>query len=621
MKRNLIAAAFALVGLFATAASAAEPVRISAVDVANHPDVAVTVSMAQTLVAGELDASEIRLFESDLERPASVSRLSAGELEVVLLMDTSGSMAGTPLAASKQAAKAFLAAVPTGIRVAVVGFGSQPVLVSPSSQDRTAAAAAIDALQAQGETALYDAIVAASNQFVNSRSSQRAIVLLSDGGDTTSRATIEVAASSLSGARTSLHAIELLAGRGNANLQRLASSSQGQVVAASDPSALAGIYAQLASQLTNQYVLRYESEARGRTLVRVTIAGTGGPVSVEQFVDFPSAGPPGDRTPTRTPRSWFAGYWALVLGAALVYAALAIITLVLLAPRHRRARLLEGVGQSALSPRRTALTDLAERVVAVAEVGLKRRGWHAALNRLLERAGLGLRPGELVVLVASASVVGGVLARAMSGPGVALLFAIIPPVLARMLLGVLGDRRTRAFAEQLPDILQLLAGSLRAGYGMLQAIDSVAREADAPAGAEFRRLLLESRLGRDLGDSLNAMAERLGNEDFRWVVQAIEINRDVGGDLAEVLDTVAATIREREKIRRQIRALSAEGRLSGYILLALPFVAGALMFVKDPSYPLELVRNGPMGFVMITGGLFLMTVGALWIKRLVRLVF
>ncbi|MDQ4129629.1 MAG: type II secretion system F family protein, partial [Actinomycetota bacterium] len=378
---------------------------------------------------------------------------------------------------------------------------------------------------------------------------------------------------------------------------------------------------QLASQLTDQYVLRYRSEARGRTPIRVTIAASDGPANVEQVVDFPSASPPVGGPSPRTSSSWFASQWPLILGATLVYAALALITLVLLAPRQRRARLLERNGTSTGSPRRNALTHLSERVVAIAEGGLKRGGWHGALNRLLERAGLGLRPGELVVLVVSASVAGGVLGRALGGSGVALLFAVVPPVLARLLLSVLGDRRTRAFAEQLPDILQLLSGSLRAGYGMLQAIDSVGREADAPAGAEFRRLLLESRLGRDVGDSLNAMAERLGNEDFRWVVQAIEINRDVGGDLAQVLDTVAATIRDREKIRRQVRALSAEGRLSAYILLALPFVVGTLVFLRDPDYPLELVRNGPIGFAMIAGGLFLMIIGTLWMKRIVRLKF
>ncbi|MDP8928139.1 MAG: type II secretion system F family protein [Actinomycetota bacterium] len=620
-RSRVLAVAFALVALFATAASAAEPVRIANVDAAGHPEVVVTVSLPRTLVAGELDATDVRLYEGDAERPVSVAPLSTDQLEVVLLMDTSGSMAGQPLAAAKAAAKTFLAAVPNGVRVAVVGFGSQPARIAAFSSDLTATAAAIDGLQAQGETALYDAVAAAASQFANSQASHRAIVLLSDGGDTASRATVEGAAASLSAVGTSLHAIELGSGTGNANLQQLASGSRGQVVSASDSSALAGIYAQLASQLTNQYVLRYRSEARGPTPLRVSIAAGGGPITVEQVVDFPATGAPRAGNPPRAAHSWFAGNWPLILGAALVYAALAVLGLVLLVPRQRRARLLERVGSSDRSAGRTAITDLAERVVGVAEGSLKRRGWHGTLNRLLERAGLSLRPGELIVLIVCASVVSGGLGRALSGPGLGLLFAVIPPVLARLLLSVLGDRRTRAFAEQLPDILQLLSGSLRAGYGMLQAIDSVAREADAPAGVEFRRLLLESRLGRDLGDALGAMAERLDNEDFRWVVQAIEINREVGGDLAEVLDTVAATIREREQIRRQIRALSAEGRLSGYILLGLPFVVGTLMFLKDPSYPLELVRNGPIGFAMIAAGLFLMTVGALWIKRIARLVF
>ncbi len=135
----------------------------------------------------------------------------------------------------------------------------------------------------------------------------------------------------------------------------------------------------------------------------------------------------------------------------------------------------------------------------------------------------------------------------------------------------------------MPDTLQLLTSTLRSGYGLLQALDSVAQEAAEPARTEFRRVLLEIRVGRDLSAALRALSDRMRSQDFAWVVGAIEINREIGGDLAAVLDSTAETIRERQRVHRQVRALTAEGRLSGYILTALPVVVALAMRVHQPE--------------------------------------
>ena len=125
-----------------------------------------------------------------------------------------------------------------------------------------------------------------------------------------------------------------------------------------------------------------------------------------------------------------------------------------------------------------------------------------------------------------------------------------------------ASKRQAAFADQLPDALQLLAGGIRAGFGLMQAIDNVAGELPAPAGEEFQRVKVETHLGRDTNEALRAMALRVGSQDFEWVVEAIEINREVGGDLGEILDSVGGTIRDRNRLRRRIKSLSAEGRVS-----------------------------------------------------------
>jgi tight adherence protein B len=190
----------------------------------------------------------------------------------------------------------------------------------------------------------------------------------------------------------------------------------------------------------------------------------------------------------------------------------------------------------------------------------------------------------------------------------------IPPVF----LGRSIDRRRRMFQEQLPDLLAVLATSLRAGHSFLQGLDAVTREADEPAASEFIRIVTEIRLGRPGDETLLATADRMGSDDFRWAVMAINIQRQVGGNLAEILDTVAATVRERELVRRQVRVLSAEGRLSVAILVAMPFVIAAYLFAINPGYLSELIHTG-IGVVLLGTAGFLMLVGLFWMRKIVRI--
>ena len=196
---------------------------------------------------------------------------------------------------------------------------------------------------------------------------------------------------------------------------------------------------------------------------------------------------------------------------------------------------------------------------------------------MLERAGVKMRFQDFVLLVIAGSLVAGAAGFVLSGPLLGVVVAIAVPVLARVVLNVRAGRRRSAFADQLDDSLQLIASSLRAGHSLLQAIASVAREAEEPTRDEFARILNETRVGRELRIALDETAARMASDDFVWVTQAIAINREVGGNLAEVLDGVGHTIRERNQIRGQVKALSAEGKMSAYVLMALPI--GVVMFL------------------------------------------
>jgi tight adherence protein B len=180
------------------------------------------------------------------------------------------------------------------------------------------------------------------------------------------------------------------------------------------------------------------------------------------------------------------------------------------------------------------------------------------------------------------------------------------------------SKRAEHLREQLPDVLTILASSLRAGHSFLQSLDTVAKEIAHPAAAEFQRVVAEIRLGRPAEDALEALAQRVGSPDFMWAVLAVNIQREVGGNLAEILDTVADTLRERAMLRRQIKVLTAEGRLSAWVLALLPVAIGLYMAAVNPSY-IGLLVTTTVGLVMLGTAIVLMFLGILWMRKIVNI--
>jgi tight adherence protein B len=243
----------------------------------------------------------------------------------------------------------------------------------------------------------------------------------------------------------------------------------------------------------------------------------------------------------------------------------------------------------------------------------------ARIAHSLEAAGMALRPAEWLLLHAAIAVGGGLLG-VLIGAGnlilgiVCILAAIVGPW---VYLRRKRSMRLRAFGMALADTLQLMSGSLSAGLSLAQSIDTIVREGADPISSEFRRVVIESRLGVTLEDSLEGVAERMESRDFTWVVMAIRIQREVGGNLAELLLTVAATLREREYLRRHVRALSAEGRLSCYVLGGLP--PGFLLYlsVSKPDYVKPLYTT-PIGWMMCGGMAVLLSVGMVWMAKVAK---
>lgn len=308
----------------------------------------------------------------------------------------------------------------------------------------------------------------------------------------------------------------------------------------------------------------------------------------------------------------------LGLGLLLCYAALGLAVFAALAPR--RTGVAAARRRSPGTPRISTITALTARTTALVEGMLARRRQTPVLAGALEAAGLKFRPAEFVVLVAAGAAVGAAVGLMLAGPLLAVLFVLAAPVAAKVVLGTLAGRRRAAFAAQLDDSLQLLASGLRAGHSLLRAVDAVAADSPAPTSEEFTRVINETRLGRDLGESLDETARRMGSEDFEWVAQAIAIHREVGGNLAEVLDGVGHTIRERNQIRGQVKALSAEGRISALVLMVLPFGLGGFLLVASPGY-MDKFTQSPLGYAMMAVSAVLLVTGGLWLRKVVSFKF
>lgn len=310
-----------------------------------------------------------------------------------------------------------------------------------------------------------------------------------------------------------------------------------------------------------------------------------------------------DLSPTVFVAGLFLVYGALVIAFTVVFKSRSAV------PLSRR--------RPDEEPHSSSFAKLTDQAVHALNKGI-RNGRSGVLNReKLDAAGLKKQPGDYLLTAGSVTLVAGVLGYFGGGPVTAVLLAGLAPLGLYALLNALVARRRRKFDEQVPDTLQMFAGGLRAGHSLLRAIDAAGKENEAPMAEELSRVVNETRIGRDLGEALNEVARRTDNEDFGWIARAVEIHREVGGDLAEVLDHVGETIRDRNQIRGQVRALSAEGRISALVLMALPVVMFAGLTLFNPLYSRVFTSTLP-GFLMIAAAVVLLTVGGFWLSRLIK---
>ncbi|HEX2240727.1 MAG TPA: type II secretion system F family protein, partial [Actinomycetota bacterium] len=456
------------------------------------------------------------------------------------------------------------------------------------------------------------------------------IVLLSDGADTASRSGLKAAAGTARSGDASIFAVGLRTPDTDVQaLRTLAGRTQGRYfpVARAD---LSFLYQRIATELTNQFVITYESRANAGQQVELTVETAQGSDDLLFLAPRSQATATPDAEPRFvTPKEpLLRGTFGLIITLAAVF--LAVFLGFLASSSHlaqaRRDRRLAGEWL------REAPEDLPEEgegrgaarfipkpFVRGAERFARSQSLTTNLDARLERAGWILRPAELVAGSFTAAAVG-LLAGIIlfQNPLLAVLLTFIGGSLPTVLLNRAVRRRGDRLQLQLPDILMVLAASLRAGHSFQQAVEAAAREIDEPGSVEFGRVMAEIRVGRPVSEAMDALADRVGSEDFRWAVIAMNIQREVGGNLAEVLDNVAETMRERQNVRRQVQVLSAEGRLSMYILAGLPVVLGLYLGVSNPSYIGLLFTTG-LGLLMVGVSALLLLAGVLWMRKLIQI--
>jgi tight adherence protein B len=532
-----------------------------------------------------------------------------------------------------------------GTKLGLIAFSTTPVVVQPLTTNRELVRRSIDSLTAQGDTALHDAIVLGSRQ-LRAVQGQRTLVVLSDGRDEGSKSGADAAIAAATRDGVTVYTVGLnTPGRGKRDqeaLAKLATETQGgKAFEVGNADELVKQFSDIAQTLASQYVVEMKlPPGLGPRFDLALKASTNGEEALLSLPGFilegqASTGTTPPRTPAKVPSvpplSKLESPQGRYVIAFAGFAAVLLVLLILFggSPSGRPYRALrQRLSPYSLTraiaddhPRLTAFgsSEWAGRATAMAETLVRRGNLEEAFLDRLESAGLNMRVAEFVLISLGSAFIPPLLAlivtRNLLVAGIVVLLGTVAPFLY---LSVRASRRQAKFDEQLPSTLQLLSGALQAGHSLQQAVDTVVHEAGDPIAGEFQRVLTEARLGRPLEEAFEAMAKRTNSVDFTWTVMAIRLQRQVGGNLAEVLTTVSQTIRDRYSLKRQVKALSAEGRLSSIILSVLPLLMFAALLIFNPLF-LRPLFTTTLGLMLMGGAAVLMIFGVFWLKKITEI--
>jgi tight adherence protein B len=625
--RRLLAFMLSVLALLVGASSAtAAQLRLTPAKSGQFPERAFLLT---TPTRSSLDARQVTVTENGSPvaglTVAAASAVGGHHFGTVLMIETSASMQGSAIQTALAAARSFAAQRAPDQPLAVVEFDSSAREVLPLSTDKSAIARVLSTTPVLGSgTHIFSAVDTGLQILARANVTAGAIVLLSDGaltGRLSAQASIQRKAQVISAANAQnvrVYAIGVHDSAFNAASLRGLAGAAGGTYNEVDSAGLPALLRELGGELSNQYLIRYRSAAALGSSVHVAASVTGQPgVAVADYSapSLPPAISPRRATHQRT--GFLQSTWAAILACAACALLLGLAVVALLAPRRSvRRRVDRFVSAAAPEPTRSWTSVLLERAFPDTKSAAQRgERWERLAQELeLSRAGVSLE--QAVALTALMTVVMSWLFVTATGSPIAAVIGLLVPVCARIALTVTVERLRRSFDEQLPDNLQVISAAMRAGHTFVGALALVAEDAPEPSRRELRRVLADEALGVPLSDALDAVTKRMKSRDFEHVALVASLQRETGGNTAEVIDAVTETIRERLDLRRLVRTLTAQGRLAGVVVSVLPVVLLLAIALINPAYIHPLFHTAE-GIVALAVAATMLTCGFLTIRKIV----
>jgi tight adherence protein B len=585
------------------------------------PDKAYLVTLSKTQ---PLSAAQVAITENTNPVTAlAVTPPGGSKSGAVLLVDASNSMKGAPIQGATVAARAFLDERKADLPLAIIAFNPNVNTLSEFTTDNAELAAAVAETPTTAEgTHIYDAIIEASSKARDAGHERTTFVLLSDGANfDTSNSSLAEALAAAEEANVRIISIGLKSDQYTPRtLKTLAARTGGSYIEADNPAALAAIYTEIGQQLSREYEVTYRSllPPQQKANVQVNVAGYA-PASATYTT------PALDLAPSGTfEESWvdevITSPWLMIFVVVSVLALIgfAIFSAIDVRNRSLRRRMAQYVTVPSEEESRLRRAEVSQMLANTAQRTVGGQRWWQRFETDVELGGFSLSP----LAIAGWTIVGGILASLVAAIVFqslwGLLLGLAAPLFTRYFVSRRVSKMRRAFEEQLADNLDVLAGAMRTGHSTMGALSVMVDSAIEPSKTEFRRVLQDEQLGVPLDDALAVMARRMESRDAEQLGLVMRLQREAGGNTAEVLDRVAEVIRGRMELRRLVDVLTAQAKISRWILTGLPiFTLIALMF-SGGDY-LDPMLSSVVGKIALVFGAVLVLIGSFWIKQISKL--
>lgn len=643
--RPLAAALFAALALLVALAhpAAADEARSVQVIAQEGREVEFLVYLDPNAVVGEGADVSSTVVVSGAEVPSEATPVieTTAPKEAILVLDISGSMRGPRLAAAKEASIAYVNGLPDDVEIGLVTFNDEVQVVVEPTTDKRAVIEAIQGLQAGQKTALFEGMIAGLDLADADKGAR--LLVLSDGGDTVSAATEQdvLARAQQDGIPLDIVALTPTVSHA-AVLRQLSSGTGGQFLLATDVTGLQQAFEEATGSFGGKVTVRAtvpeDVDASGKfAIVTVDVDGTeftgtsqlpksdalvsttGGTSTGGIVIGEGSGTDTTNAPPPEPPSPWI---YAILVALIVITIALALASY----RRQKRSRLrVEQVLWYSSAVTTGVVPGVRpqsqpDSLFASLDQWLATKSWYPAMDTRLDNAGLSMTVTTWLFLRAVAMLVLALLLTLLIGNALIgiPMGLLIGWLITRMWLGSKEGAKRKEFEEELPDFLLLIASSLRSGLSFQQALDSTAAEGQGEVSRQMRRVISETQLGSTMEAALMRVSDRMQSEDLKWTVTALAIQREVGGNLSNILETAAQTVKGRAELRREVRTLSAEGRLSGWVLAALPVGLFVYMFFANRDY-ISFFWTYTVGWMSMGALVVLFILGWFWMRRIVKI--